>query len=58
MSLLDEMAEKIREIEEAFAALNNNEDPDRHDILMAVYLQTYRDLRQLVEKYDEAQPGG
>lgn len=55
MALVDDMAEGIREHKEAFAALNNNEDPGRTDALNAAMMQAYRNLRDLLERYDRGE---
>lgn len=52
MGLMVEMAEAIREHQKAFADLNNNDDPSRRDILIAVMQQTYRRLNCALARYD------
>jgi hypothetical protein len=52
MALINEMAKGIREHEEAFADLNNNDDPTKQDSLTCAIQQTYRNLRDLRIRYD------
>ena len=47
MTLLDEMARAIEAHEIAYANINNNDEDSRHDVLLCVIQQTYRDLRKL-----------
>lgn len=52
MALVDDMAKCIREFEDAYFALNDNDDPERDDIVMNVIVQAHRNLRDLLERYD------
>lgn len=55
MALIDDMAEAIKEHNEAFINLNNNDDPTKVDIMNCVLMQTYLDLRDLLDRYENGE---